>query len=236
LSADPPISARFDALIDMVDAVAAAREAREARANSEAVRPFRLGLLGGTFDPVHVGHLHIAECAREQFALDGVLFVPTGQPVRKLAAGFSVSEDRYAMLKAAIADNAYFDVSRIEIDRGGTTYTIDTLRAIHERYGKRAKLFFIVGSDAADDIDTWKDAEEIATLVTVLSAKRVISKDAEPTLLHNGNRFDIRPITSCLLDVSSRRLRERVGQGCSIRYLVPDATYAYIREQGLYQG
>jgi nicotinate-nucleotide adenylyltransferase len=226
----PSISARFDALIDRVGVAGTARD------DDEAIQPFRLGLFGGTFDPVHVGHLHIAECAREQFALDGVLFIPTGQPVRKLAAGFSASEDRYVMLRAAVADNAYFDVSRIEIDRAGTTYTIDTLRVLHERYGDRAELFFIVGSDAAADIGTWKDAGEIATLVTVLSAKRVITQDAEPTLLHNGNCFDIRPIASRLLDISSQGLRERVGQGCSIRYLVPETTYSYIREQGLYQG
>jgi nicotinate-nucleotide adenylyltransferase len=224
------VSTRFDALIDLIGVTATTR------GDDGATQPFRLGLFGGTFDPVHIGHLHIAECAREQFALDGVLFIPTGQPVRKLAVGFSASEDRYAMLRAAVAGNACFDVSRIEIDRTGTTYTIDTLRAIHERYGDRAELFFIVGSDAAADIGTWKDAEEIATLTTVLSAKRVISQDAEPTLLHNGNCFDIRPIASRLLDISSQGLRERVGQGCSIRYLLPDTTYAYIREQGLYQG
>jgi nicotinate-nucleotide adenylyltransferase len=230
LSFAPLISTRFDALVDTIGV------ATTTRGDDGATQPFRLGLFGGTFDPVHIGHLHVAECAREQFALDGVLFIPTGQPVRKLAAGFSASEDRYAMLRAAVAGNAHFDVSRIEIDRTGTTYTIDTLRTIHERYGDRAELFFIVGSDAAADIDTWKDAGEIATLATVLSAKRVISQDVEPTLLHNGNCFDIRPIASRLLDISSQGLRERVGQGCSIRYLVPDATYAYIREQRLYQG
>ncbi|MDR0350314.1 MAG: nicotinate-nucleotide adenylyltransferase [Coriobacteriales bacterium] len=218
MSSDLLISSRFDALIDA------------------ACTPFRLGLFGGTFDPVHIGHLHIAECAREQFALDGVLFIPTGQPVRKIATGFSGSEDRYAMLRAAVAGNACFDVSRIEIDRIGATYTIDTLRVIHERYGDKAQLFFITGADATADISTWKNAEEIAALTTILSAKRAIPRDAELTLLHNENSFDIRPIASCLLDVSSQGLRERVGQGHSIRYLVPDAVYAYIREQGLYQG
>jgi nicotinate-nucleotide adenylyltransferase len=192
--------------------------------------------LGGTFDPVHIGHLHIAECAREQFALEGVLFIPTGQPIRKLATGFSASEDRYAMLKAAIADNEHFDVSRVEIDRAGATYTIDTLRALRERYGERVELFFIVGSDAAADLNTWKDADEIATLVTILSAKRAIPQDAERSLLHNGNCFDIRPIASCPLDISSQGLRERAERGDSIRYLVPDAVFAYIRERGLYQG
>jgi nicotinate-nucleotide adenylyltransferase len=216
------ISPRFDALIDAVGASGA--------------EPFRLGLFGGTFDPIHVGHLHIAECAREQFSLDGVLFIPTGQPVRKLAAGFSAAEDRLAMLKAAIAGNERFDVSRVEIERVGTTYTVDTLRAIKKRHGDRARMFFIVGSDAAADIGTWKDAEEIAASVTILSAKRAISRDNERLLSHNGDCFDIRHIDSCLIDVSSRELRAWVRQGRSIHYLVPDVTCAYIREQRLYQG
>jgi nicotinate-nucleotide adenylyltransferase len=185
---------------------------------------------------VHIGHLHLAECAREQFALDGVLFIPTGRPVRKLTAGFSAAEDRHAMLKAAIAGNAHFDVSRIEIERAGATYTIDTLQALVERYGERAELFFIVGSDTAADLGSWKDAAKIAKLVTVLCAKRPIVGDPAPALLHNGICFDIRDVNSCLIDVSSRVVRKWVGQGRSIQYLVPDAVYSYIREQGLYQG
>jgi nicotinate-nucleotide adenylyltransferase len=212
------ISPRFDAVID------------------KAERPFRLGLFGGTFDPIHVGHLHIAECAWEQFSLDGVLFIPTGQPVRKLAAGPSAAEDRLAMLKAAIAGNERFDVSRIEIERVGTTYTVDTLRAIRARHGDRVRMFFIVGSDAAADINTWKDAEEIAASVTLLSAKRTIPQDSGRSLSHNGESFDIRHIDSRLIDVSSRELREWVRQGRSIHYLVPDVTNAYIREQRLYRG
>jgi nicotinate-nucleotide adenylyltransferase len=222
------ISPRFDALIDAVG-----DGTRGATAPS-----FRLGLFGGTFDPIHIGHLHIAECAREQFALDGILFIPTGQPVRKLQTGFSAAEDRHAMLKAAIAGNAHFDVSRIELERPGATYTIDTLRAIKERYGEKAELFFIVGSDSATDLVTWKEAEAIAELVTILSARR------DPLLSPVGGCFpaqttacfDVRSIDSCLIGISSRELREWVRQGRSIHYLVPNATHAYIEEQKLYQG
>jgi nicotinate-nucleotide adenylyltransferase len=228
------ISSRFDALIDAAGTPGTVSTA-DAAGTADA-QPFRLGLFGGTFDPVHLGHLHIAECAREQFALDGVLFIPTGQPVRKLGAGFSAADDRHAMLKAAVAGNACFDVSRIEIERAGATYTIDTLRAIKERYGEKAALFFIVGFDAAFDMSTWKDAAEIAGLVTVLSAKRALPQDTEPSLLDNGSRFDIRLIDSCIIGVSSRELREWVKTGRSIHYLVPDATYSYIREQRLYRG
>jgi nicotinate-nucleotide adenylyltransferase len=221
LSVPSVISPRFDAIIDA------------ATAPDEA---FRLGLFGGTFDPIHVAHLHIAECARQQFALDGVLFIPTGQPVRKLKTGFSAAVDRHTMLRAAVAGNTHFDVSRIEIERTGVTYTIDTLNSIRERHGERVRLFLIVGSDAAADINTWKRAEEIADLVTVLSAKRAIPKDSESSLLHNGSRFDIRYIDSRIIDISSRELREWVRQGRSIQYLVPCATCSYISEHRLYQG
>jgi nicotinate-nucleotide adenylyltransferase len=241
LSFDKIISPRFDALIDAVGAVGAVGAPGTAGTADTAgattgTKPFRLGLFGGTFDPVHVGHLHIAECAREQFSLDGVLFIPTGQPVRKLGAGFSAADDRHAMLKAAVAGNACFDVSRIEIERAGVTYTIDTLRAIKERYGEKAVLFFIAGFDAVFDMSTWKNADEIGGLVTVLSAKRAISHDIEPSLLHNGGCFDIHLIDSCFIDVSSHELREWVRKDRSIQYLVPDATYSYIRKQRLYRG
>ena len=214
----PTISLRFDSLIDAAE------------------KPFRLGLFGGTFDPIHIGHLHIAEMAREQFALDGVLFIPTGKPVRKIKAGFSNAQDRHAMVLGAIAGNEYFDVSRIEIDRKGTTYTIDTLRVLKDRYGDRAELFFIAGTDTAADISTWKDAAEIGRLVVVLCARRATSQDAEPALLQGESDLDIRLIDSALIDISSRELRDWVKRGRSIHYLVPSATRAYIKEQGLYRG
>jgi nicotinate-nucleotide adenylyltransferase len=218
LSASAPLSLRFDPVI------------------AKAQTPFRLGLFGGTFDPVHIGHLHIATCACEQFSLDGVLFILAGRPIRKIRGPLTDAEDRYAMLKAVVAGNPRFDVSRVELDREGPTYTIDTLRAIQERYENRVELFFIVGLDVLADIDSWKDAGEIADRVTFLSAKRAISPDLERRLVHNRECFDTHDIDSRLIDLSSSGLREWTGQGRSIRYLVPDAAYSYIKEQGLYQG
>jgi len=211
------ISPRFDAQIDA------------------ATRPFKLGIFGGTFDPVHVGHLYIAECAREQFDLDGVLFIPTGKPAYKINT-VSNAEDRYAMLLAGIAGNEHFDVSRIEMDRTGTTFTIDTLTLLKGRYGDRAELFFIVGSDTAADIAQWKRADEIKGMVTFLCAGRKISEDMRLAMLHNNKGFDLRFIDSLLIDVSSGQLRELVRGRRSIRYLVTDAVCAYISEQGLYRG
>ncbi|MDR1014677.1 MAG: nicotinate-nucleotide adenylyltransferase [Coriobacteriales bacterium] len=215
-----PLSMRFDPLV----------------ARAEPDLPFRLGLFGGTFDPVHRGHLHIAACACEQFSLDGVLFMPAGRPVGKAGPVRASAKDRLAMLRAAVAGEAHFDVSSLELEREGPTYTVDTLRAVRARYGARVRLFLIVGLDVAAELDTWRDAPEIADAVTVLSAKRAITADLERRLRHNGRCFDIRPIESKLIDVSSSGLRASVGRGCSIRHLVPDAVHAYIREQGLYQG
>jgi nicotinate-nucleotide adenylyltransferase len=162
--------------------------------------------------------------------------MPAGSPIGKAEAVRASAKDRCAMLRAAVADDAHFDVSTLELEREGPSYTVDTLRAIRTRYGGRVRPFLIVGSDVAADLDTWKDVAQIADEVTVLSAKRAITADLERRLLHNGRCFDIRPIESKLIDVSSSGLCASVGRGCSIRYLVPDATYRYIREQGLYQG
>ena len=200
-----------------------------------ATQPFRLGLFGGTFDPLHIGHLHIAERALEQFKLDGILFIPTGAPAHKLQTYVSDAEERYTMLHAALVDNHSFDVSRIEIEREGTTYTIDTLRILKERYGGKAELYFIAGADMAADMKTWKNSEEVAGLITVLCARRLITNEEEQILLQNNREFNIRFIDSSLIDVSSRELREWVRTDQSIRYLVPDTVYAYIIEHGLYR-
>jgi nicotinate-nucleotide adenylyltransferase len=214
----PIVSARFDSAIDA----------------ASGDKPFRLGLFGGTFDPVHIGHMSVAERAREQFELDGVLFIPTGQPVRKLATGASPAASRCAMLEAAIAGNSRFDLSLMETRRLGPTYTIDTLRIIKARYGERARLFFILGADSAAELATWLEAAEIARLVEILSAPRTIPADKERSLVHNENGFIVHAIRAPLIDISSRELRMWAQRGRSLRYLVPDEVAAYIEEQGLY--
>ena len=200
--------------------------------------PFRLGLFGGTFDPVHVGHLHIAERAYEQFKLNGVLFIPAGIPAHKDQTEISGASHRYAMLLKAIKGNGHFDVSQIEIQRSGITYTIDTLHIIKERFQNHAELFFIVGADTAVEIGTWKDANEVTKLVTVLSARRTITpaQGQGSAPLQASCALDLCPIDSALVDISSRELRESVKAGKSIRYLVPDEVCTYIQEQGLYRG
>ena len=206
-----------------------------------AQQPFRLGLLGGTFDPVHIAHLHIAEQAYEQYSLGGVLLIPTGEPVWKLDGERSEAERRYAMAAAAVAGNQRFDISHIELERKGPTYTIDTLRAIKQRYADSLQLFFIVGADCAADIGNWKGAAEIAGLATILAAQRSAPQQSGdlragmPNLPDNGRIFDVRQIDSTPMGLSSRMLRQWVAQGRSIRYLVPEAVLNYIEDTGLYR-
>lgn len=217
------ISPRFDELI--------------AAASPDA--PFKLGFFGGTFDPLHVGHLALAQAAYEAFNLDGVLLVPTGLPVRKMASFHASAEHRYAMLQAALAEVPHFDASRIEIDREGATYTIDTLRALAETFSKRAALFFICGSDTTNDLPTWKEAGEIAKLVTVLSAQRagseqaVLSQEAaeQKTALQ---QFTILPFEMPPVAVSSSLVRKRIQEGLAVEDLIPKAVEFYIEKHGLY--
>ncbi len=132
----------------------------------------RLGVMGGTFDPIHYGHLVTAEEALVQFALDSVLFVPTGRPWMKEHEVVSPPEDRYLMTVIATASNPLFRVSRMEVDRDGPTYTVDTLRGLKELYGEKTDLFFITGADAIVEILQWKDPQELFDLATFIAATR----------------------------------------------------------------
>jgi len=190
--------------------------------------------MGGTFDPVHHGHLVAAEEARWQFELDEVVFVPTGQPWQK-PAGVSPAEDRYQMTVTAIASNPAFAVSRTEIDRPGPTYTVDTLRRLRSELGGHARLYFITGADAVLHILTWKDGEEVLALAELIAATRPgfdLSKLAERV---PGARDRLHPMEIPMLAISSTEIRARVARGAPIRYLVPESVLRYVAERGLYR-
>lgn len=202
------------------------------------IRRQRLGIMGGTFDPIHFGHLVAAEEALVQFNLDKVIFMPTGSPVAKLDVEVSAAEHRYLMAVLATAGNPDFDVSRMEVDRAGLTYTIDTLRALRELHGPAAELFFITGADAVWEIVEWKDAADVAGLATFIAATRpgydlTAARGAHE---HAQTRFRIEYIEVPALAISSTDLRERVATGRPIRYLTPDSVVAYIEKHGLYRG
>jgi nicotinate-nucleotide adenylyltransferase len=189
----------------------------------------RLGVMGGTFDPIHVGHLVTAEEALHQFSLDEVLFVPTGRPWMKEHEVVASPEDRFRMTELGVGPEPRFRVSRVEVDRGGPTYTIDTLRTLRDEE-PGVELFFVTGADAMLEIMQWKDPEVVFDLAHFIAATRP-GYDIEP--------FDAHPDVTVMhipaLAISSTDIRERVREGRPIRFLVPDAVETYIRTAGLYR-
>jgi nicotinate-nucleotide adenylyltransferase len=198
----------------------------------------RLGIMGGTFDPIHFGHLVTAEEALVQFNLDRVLFMPTGNPAFKSGERVTSGEHRYLMTVIATASNADFDVSRMEVDRPGLTYTVDTLVALRDRHGPSTELFFITGADAVWDIVSWKDAEIVADLVTFIAATRPGYDLDEARRSHESaaTRFRIEYVEVPALAISSTELRRRVAQKRPITYLAPESVVAYIEKHELYRG
>jgi len=187
--------------------------------------------MGGTFDPIHHGHLMAAEEARWQFDLDEVVFVPTGQPWMKVARAVSPGEDRYLMVVIATSPNPRFTVSRLEIERDGPTYTVDTLRTLREERGD-ADLFFITGADAMLEILQWKDPEEALELAHFIAATRP-GYDLSP-FEHEAQDPRVSVMNIPALAISSTDIRQRVAGGRPIRYLVPEGVQIYISKVGLY--
>ncbi len=192
----------------------------------------RIGLMGGTFDPIHHGHLVAAEEARVALSLERVLFVPAGQPWQKERRDVTPARHRFAMTQLATDTNDQFEVSGIEMDREGPTYTIDTLHAIGEFYAG-ADLFFITGADATLEILTWKDPEEALDLATFVAVTRPGHDLGRLASLGYRDRIVVLEIPA--LAISSTDIRRRVGEGRPIRYLVPDSVRTYIDEQQLYR-
>lgn len=191
----------------------------------------RLGVMGGTFDPVHHGHLVAASEVAAEFALDEVIFVPTGQPSFKQDVEVTAAEHRYLMTVIATASNPRFTVSRVDIDRGGLTYTVDTLRDLAKQRPD-ADLFFITGADAIAQILTWKDAPELfamAHFVGVTRPGHALSVDGLPR-----DRVSVLEIPA--LSISSTDVRARARKGKPVWYLVPDGVVQYIGKHGLYRG
>ncbi|MGW0805032.1 nicotinate-nucleotide adenylyltransferase [Nonomuraea sp. NPDC002799] len=191
----------------------------------------RVGVMGGTFDPIHHGHLVAASEVAHHFDLDEVVFVPTGRPYQKAEREVSAAEDRYLMTVIATASNPRFSVSRVDVDRPGPTFTIDTLRDIAEIYGPQVELFFITGADALDAILGWQDADELFERAHFVGCTRPGHTLRNPGLPEG--RVTLLEIPA--LAISSSECRQRVEKGEPIWYLVPDGIVQYINKRGLYQ-
>jgi nicotinate-nucleotide adenylyltransferase len=189
-------------------------------------------VMGGTFDPVHHGHLSAANEVATLFELDEVVFVPTGQPWQKEHREVSPAEDRYLMTVVATASNPLFSVSRADIDRPGRTYTIDTLRDLRATYGGDAELFFITGSDALAQILGWHKADELFELAHFIGVSR---PGYEPVDLAGFPDGAVTLVEVPALAISSSDCRARVARGHPVWYLVPDGVVQYIQKRHLYR-
>ncbi|GAB3214186.1 nicotinate-nucleotide adenylyltransferase [Marinactinospora thermotolerans DSM 45154] len=192
--------------------------------------PRRVGIMGGTFDPIHHGHLVAGSEVAHLFQLDEVVFVPTGQPWQKDTSKVTPAEHRYLMTVIATAENPQFRVSRIEIDRDGPTYTIDTLRELRSIYGPEVELFFITGADALGAILSWHNVDELFDLAHFVGCNRPGHRLTD-TGLPDGK---VSLVEIPALAISSTECRERVRKGEPIWYLVPDGIVRYINKTGLY--
>ncbi|MGD0880683.1 MAG: nicotinate-nucleotide adenylyltransferase [Acidimicrobiales bacterium] len=188
----------------------------------------RIGVFGGTFDPIHRGHVQVAESVRDALGLDRMLVVVANQPWQKQDRPVTPAEDRYAMVAAALADRPGLEPSRIEIDRGGPSYTVDTVRTVlsHE---PDAEVVVVVGADVAAALDTWHEHEALRRLVTLAVVDRPGAPAADPPAGWRSVRVPVGPV-----DVSSTDLRSRLESGDSVEGAVPDAVIRCIAERGLY--
>lgn len=199
----------------------------------------KIGIMGGTFDPIHMGHLILGEYARENLNLDKVVFIPTGANPFKTDLGTSSSAHRVDMVKLAIESNPYFTVSTIEVERDGISYTIDTIKSLKDKY-KEDQLYFIIGSDLVFQIERWKDFQELFKLCKFALFNRPGKevKEIENKLKELNSKYKIsfERINSPLIDISSTAIRDRVKRGQSIKYLVPPEVEEYIIKHNLYMG
>ena len=201
--------------------------ANDVTAESPTKRP-KIGVMGGTFDPIHHGHLVAASEVAQSFGLDEVVFVPTGIPYQKTAA--ASQENRYLMTVIATAANPNFTVSRVDIDRQGPTYTIDTLRDLHAERPD-AELYFISGADAITQILDWKDVTELWTLAHFVA----VTRPGHPLTISGLPESDVSLLEVPALAISSTDCRSRVSRGYPVWYLVPDGVVQYISKHHLYR-
>ena len=197
----------------------------------------KIGLLGGTFDPIHMGHLIIAEEVRLKLALDEVLFIPAGQPWLKSERRVAPGEHRLEMLKLAIGPNPHFKVSTIELERPSPSYSVDTVSALQDELGAEVELYFIIGFDALAELPIWKEPSRLLGLCQIVAVGRpgyaeLDWRSLEQSIPGISSRVVVVDVPQ--IDISSTQIRERVAEGLSISHLVPEAVERYILKHRLY--
>ena len=197
----------------------------------------KIGVFGGTFDPVHTGHMVLAEEARVHLGLDEVVFVPAGQPRLKTSRPAADAQQRLRMVELATANNPHFRVVDVEVRRPGPTYTVDTLEGLHRELGEEAELHFLVGLDALQDLGRWRHPERLFDLAKVVGLARPGFEELDHVAVDSvraGAAGQVQVLADQLIGISSTEIRHRVGKGLSIKYLVPQPVEAYIEGQELY--
>ncbi|AHM56462.1 nicotinate-nucleotide adenylyltransferase NadD [Peptoclostridium acidaminophilum DSM 3953] len=198
----------------------------------------RIGIMGGTFDPIHNGHLAMAEAVREAFSLDRVLFIPSGKPPHKRRSEIADKQHRYNMTVLATNSNNAFEVSPVEVEREQLSYTVDTLKILKEEY-KDSEIFLVMGADALCDIESWSRVDELLKLCRVVGATRpgidIDEFKREIEKIQRQFNVQILHVHVPSLDISSTDIRERAKRGSSIKYLIPEEVEKYIYKYKLYR-
>lgn len=198
----------------------------------------KIGIMGGTFDPIHIGHLVTAEAVRIEYNLDKVLFIPASNPPHKLHSLVTPAIHRYIMTILATYSNPYFFVSTLELERSGPSYTVDTVKTLIDCYGASAELYFITGADAVKDLPSWQDIDELLELCFFVAAARPGSISYIDQVIKQfgaRGRRSIQRLATPELEISSTDIRERVKKGRSIKYIVPESVEDYIYKESLYR-
>ena len=198
----------------------------------------KIGIMGGTFDPIHLGHLATAESVRELFVLDEILFIPAARPPHKLARHVTDEHHRLAMTTLATHSNKFFRVSDMELKRTGLSYTLDTMNELHEQFGTTTELFFIIGADSLVDLSKWHEAKKLVERSHFIATTRPgVDVDFSATEKFFGSAASehIHRVTTPAIEISSTEIRERVKSGRSIKYLVPEVVEEYILREELYR-
>ncbi|KRM21122.1 nicotinate-nucleotide adenylyltransferase [Latilactobacillus graminis] len=185
----------------------------------------QVGIMGGTFNPPHIGHLVMAEQVRSQLGLDKVLFMPDANPPHVDEKKTLPAKHRVAMVERAIANNPHFELDLMEIERGGVSYTYDTIVTLKQQHPE-IDYYFIIGGDMVDYLPTWHRIDDLVKLVQFVGVKRTGYKQQTP--------YPVLWVDAPVIDISSTQIRNKLQQGCSVRYLVPDLVFEYIQKEGLY--